>query len=84
MIQWMDRDTSKWISPRGSTSYFIILSYAVDAPRQHGGLTDGAIAGITITVLLVGITTVIFAALMVYLIITKRRMTKPAISPDDG
>ena len=80
----MDRDTSKWISPRGSTSYFIILSYAVDAPRQHGGLTDGAIAGITITVLLVGITTVIFAALMVYLIITKRRMTKPAISPDDG
>ena len=45
---------------------------------------DGAIAGITITVLLVGITTVVFAALMVYLIIARRRMTKPAVSPDDG
>lgn len=69
---------------RGSTSCFIILSYVVDAPRQHGRLTDGAIAGITITVLLVGIATVVFAALMVYLIIARRKMTKPAVSPDDG
>ena len=84
MVQWMDRDTSKWISLRGSSSYLIILSYAVDAPRLHGGLTDGVIAGITITVVLIGVTIVVFAALMVYLIIARKRMTKPAISPDDG
>ena len=53
-------------------------SFADDVPRLPGGFPDGAIAGVTVAVILIGTTIVAVAGLMVYHIIARRRMDNTA------
>ena len=59
----------------------------VDVPRLpqpagSGGLPGGTLAGIAITALLVGVFVVALVGFVMYLVITRKKMTKTAMSPD--
>ena len=59
----------------------------VDAPRLpppagSGGLPGGAIAGIAVSALLVGIFVVALVGSVMYLVIARKKIAKTAMSPD--